>query len=68
MLCEMEINMNIPDGFLEGEIRNSFYVETMMKKTWAAQLKVLSVVDEICKKKQYTIFCRLGNTSWSCKT
>ena len=39
MLCEMEINMNIPDGFLEGEIRNSFYVETMMKKTWAAQLK-----------------------------
>ena len=50
MLCEMEINMNIPDGFLEGEIRNSFYVETMMKKTWAAQLKVLSVVDEICKK------------------
>lgn len=47
--------MNIPDGFLEGEIRNSFYVETMMKKTWAAQLKVLSVVDEICKKIIYNI-------------
>ncbi len=48
--------MNIPDGFLEGEIRNSFYVETMMKKTWAAQLKVLSVVDEICKKNNIQYF------------
>lgn len=52
--------MNIPDGFLEGEIRNSFYVETMMKKTWAAQLKVLSVVDEICKKNNIQYFADWG--------
>ena len=24
--------MRVPDDFLEGEIRNSFYVESMMKK------------------------------------
>lgn len=42
--------MQIPDGYLEGEIRDGFYVESMMKKTWAAQMEVLAEVDRVCKK------------------
>lgn len=42
--------MQIPEGYLEGEIRDGFYVESMMKKTWAAQMKVLAEVDRVCKK------------------
>lgn len=43
--------MQIPEGYLEGEIRDGFYVESMMKKTWAAQMEVLAEVDRVCKKK-----------------
>lgn len=42
--------MQIPEGYLEGEIRDGFYVESMMKKTWAAQMEVLAEVDRVCKK------------------
>ena len=42
--------MEISEEFLKGEIREGFYVETMMKKVWAAQLEVLGVVDRLCKK------------------
>ena len=52
--------MRIPDNFLEGEIRNSFYVESMMKKVWAAQLEVLHEIDRICKKHNITYFADWG--------
>ena len=41
--------MQIPEGYLEGEIRDGFYVESMMKKTWAAQMEVLAEVDRVKK-------------------
>ena len=52
--------MCVPDNFLEGEIRNSFYVESMMKKVWAAQLEVLHEIDRICKKHNITYFADWG--------
>ena len=52
--------MRVPDDFLEGEIRNSFYVESMMKKVWAAQLEVLNEIDRICKKHNITYFADWG--------
>lgn len=51
--------MQIPEGYLEGEIRNGFYVESMMKKTWAAQMEVLVEVDRVCKKIIFNIL-RIG--------
>ncbi len=52
--------MNVPQGFLEGEIRDGFYVESMMKKTWAAQLEVLNDVDKICRKHDIQYFADWG--------
>ncbi len=52
--------MNVPEGFLEGEIRSSFYVESMMKKAWAAQLEVLHEVDRVCKKHNIQYFADWG--------
>ena len=45
--------MNIPEGYLNGEIRDGFYVESTMKKAWAAEIEVLNEVDRICR--QYDI-------------
>lgn len=52
--------MNIPDKFLEGEIRDGFYVENMMKKAWAAQLEVLNEVDKICRQYDIKYFADCG--------
>ena len=39
--------MNIPGGYLNGEIRDGFYVESTMKKAWAAEIEVLNEVDSM---------------------
>ncbi len=52
--------MQIPDDFLKGEIRNSFYVENMMKSVWAAQIEVLNEVDKLCKKHGIQYFADWG--------
>ena len=52
--------MQIPDNFLKGEIRNSFYVENMMKSVWAAQIEVLNEVDKLCKKHGIQYFADWG--------
>ena len=36
--------------FLEDEIRDGFYIPTLGKRAWAAELIVLQEVDRICSK------------------
>ena len=52
--------MNIPDNFLQGEVRDGFYVENMMKRAWAAQMEVLKDVDVFCKKHNITYYAEWG--------
>ena len=35
-----------PDNYFEKEIRNGFEVSSMMKRAWAGQIEVLSVIRE----------------------
>lgn len=42
--------MQIPYSYLEDEVRDGFYVDSLMKCSWAAQLQVLEKIDEICQK------------------
>ncbi len=52
--------MKVPESFFKGEIRNSFYIEKLMKKAWAAQLEVLHDVDMLCKKYNIQYFADWG--------
>lgn len=36
------------ESYFEGEIREGFYVEPMMKRAWAAQIEVLEEIGRIC--------------------
>ena len=54
------MELNIPEGFFEGEIREGFYVESMMKKNWACMIKVLAEVDRICRKHDIQYFADWG--------
>ncbi len=40
----------IPEGFLEEETRDDFRISAMMKRTWAAEMKVVSQLKEFFKE------------------
>lgn len=48
------------DTFFEGEERDGFYVEPMMKRVWAAQLEVLRDIENVCKKYELDYFADWG--------
>lgn len=52
--------MNLPQDFLKDEVRDGFYISGKMKRCWAAQLKVLSEIDKVCKKYNITYFAEWG--------
>ena len=52
--------LSFDDSFFEGEIREGFYVEPLMKRAWAAQLEVLERVKDICKRHQLKYFADFG--------
>ena len=52
--------MNIPGGYLNGEIRDGSYVESTMKKAWAAEIEVLNEVDRICRQHDIQYFADWG--------
>lgn len=52
--------MQFEDSFFEDEVRDGFYVPSMIKRAWAAELEVLSEVDRICRKYDITYFADWG--------
>ena len=44
--------LQIPEKFLESEIREGFYVPAFMKRSWAATLVVLNEISVICNRHQ----------------
>jgi len=55
-----ELSMEIRDSFLEAEVRDGFYVPSVMKQAWAAEMDVLSEIDRICKKHDIPYFSDWG--------
>lgn len=52
--------MGFEESYFEGEVREDFYIEPMMKRAWAASLKVLKEIDRICEKYGITYFADWG--------
>ncbi len=43
-------DLNFPVEYFFDEVREGFFVSSMMKRYWAAQIKVLAEIDRICRK------------------
>ena len=52
--------LNIPQEFLQEEVREGFTVDVTMKSCWAAQLEVLREISEICERHNLQWFCAYG--------
>ncbi len=53
-------NLTIPPAYFQPEVREGFYISTMMKRYFASQLKVLSLVASICEKYGITWYADYG--------
>jgi phosphorylcholine metabolism protein LicD len=54
-------NLIIPEDYFEEEVREGFYISTMMKRYWACQLQVLSEIAKICKKHDIRWYADCGS-------
>ena len=52
--------MLIEESFLEPEVRDGFYIPSIVKQAWAAELEVLQEIDHICKKYEIPYFADWG--------
>ncbi|SFU65796.1 LicD family protein [Butyrivibrio sp. M55] len=53
-------NISFPESFFRPEVRNGFYISTMMKRYWAGQLQMLSDIDKLCREHDIKWFAEYG--------
>ena len=56
----IDLKIDLPDGFLDEEIRCGYLVTTEMKKVWAVMLDLLAEFDRVCKKHGIKYFASGG--------
>lgn len=54
------MDLKFSDDFFKEEVIDGFTVPEMMKRNWAAGLKILSVIDDICRKYNIKYFIQYG--------
>lgn len=52
--------MQFPEEYFEDEIREGFFVPSMIKRAWAAELEVLEQIDRICRRHNIQYFAEWG--------
>lgn len=52
--------MNFPDSYFEDEVREGFYISSLMKRAWAAQMEVLEAFQRICDEHNIRYFAEWG--------
>ena len=52
--------LEFPKGYFEDEVRDGFYVNGLMKKSWAAQIEVLMDIDKVCRRHNIRWFADCG--------
>lgn len=57
---EINAMFEIPNDFLKEEVREGFTVSSLMKSTWAAELKTLDAIQSLCKKHGITCYAAFG--------
>ena len=56
----VQLNLQLPQHFLDGETRDGYYVSPEMKKVWAVELDLLNEFMRVCKKHNLKWFADGG--------
>ena len=46
----VDLNIELPDGFLDEEVRCGYTVTSKMKEVWAVELDITAKIIEVCEK------------------
>ena len=46
----MNIKLDVPEKFFEGEERSGYYVSPLMKRVWAVELDLIAEFARVCEK------------------
>ena len=57
----VDLNIELPDNFLNEEVRCDYLVSNQIKKLWAIELDILVKILEVCKKHNIKIFVSSGS-------
>ena len=52
--------MKFEEEFFKNEVREGFFVSSMMKRAWAAQIEVLEEFEKMCKENNIRYFAAYG--------
>ena len=52
--------MEFPDSYFEDEVREGFYIPSLMKRAWAAQMEMLEELQKICEKHDIRYYAEWG--------
>lgn len=52
--------MEFADSYFEDEVRDGFYVSSLMKRAWAAQLELLDTIKKICSRHGIPYYAEWG--------
>ena len=52
--------MEFPQNYFCAEVRDDFEIPAMMKRAWAAELEVLSVIADVCGRHHLQYFADYG--------
>ena len=58
----VDLNIELPDGFLDEEVRCGYTVTSKMKEVWAVELDITAKIIEVCEKYNIKIFSDGGTT------
>lgn len=56
----VDLKLQIPEGFLNEEVRCDYRIPSNMKKAWAVMLDLLMELDRVCKKNNIKYFASGG--------
>lgn len=56
----MTLKHNVPDNFLQEEVKCGFTISTEMKKLWAVQLDLLQELFDVCKRHNLRLYADGG--------
>ncbi|MBQ9577623.1 MAG: LicD family protein [Muribaculaceae bacterium] len=56
----VDLNIQLPDSFLQEEVRDGYLVSAKMKELWAVQLDLLNEFDRVCKKYNLKYILEFG--------
>lgn len=54
------MKMDISNSYLEDEVREGFFVPSIIKRAWAVELQVLEEVEKVCKRHGISYFAEWG--------